>query len=166
MRPSPKSSSSSPSRLPYPHPTTPAVTAAMKGNRRVDTRPELALRSELHRRGLRFRKEVALRPAQRLRRVDIVFPAAMLAVFIDGCFWHGCPEHGNRPKANTDYWSVKLMRNVRRDAEINAELEAAGWAVIRVWEHEDVREAARRVEREYRRLRLHESVATHRDERS
>jgi DNA mismatch endonuclease, patch repair protein len=123
----------------------------MKGNRRVDTRPEVALRSELHRRGLRFRKEVALRPAQRLRRVDIVFPAARLAVFIDGCFWHGCPEHGNQPKVNTSYWSVKLARNVARDEQVNAELVEAGWSVIRVWEHEDLTAAARRVEREYRR---------------
>src|SRR5436305_11073931 len=106
-----KSSSSSPNQLPYPHPTTPSMTAIMKGNRRIDTRPEVALRSELHRRGLRFRKEVALRPGQRLRRVDIVFPAVRLAVFVDGCFWHRCPEHGNQPRANTGYWSVKLHRN-------------------------------------------------------
>jgi DNA mismatch endonuclease (patch repair protein) len=124
----------------------------MKGNRRVDTRPEVALRSELHRRGLRFRKEVALRPAHRLRRVDIVFSAVKLAVFLDGCFWHGCPEHGNHPKANTDYWSVKLARNVSRDAEVNRELVAAGWSVIRVWEHEDVRAASDRIVREYVRL--------------
>jgi DNA mismatch endonuclease (patch repair protein) len=125
----------------------------MKGNRRADTRPEIALRSELHRRGLRFRKEVALRPSRRLRRIDIVFPGVRLAVFLDGCFWHRCAEHGNRPRANTGYWSVKLARNVARDAEINAELAAAGWAVIRVWEHEDVVAAGTRVEREYRRLR-------------
>jgi DNA mismatch endonuclease (patch repair protein) len=125
----------------------------MKGNRRADTRPELALRKELHRRGLRFRKDAPLRPAERLRRVDIVFPGARLAVFVDGCFWHGCPEHGNKPRANTPYWSVKLARNVARDAQVDAELESAGWAVIRVWEHEDVQEAAERIEIEYQRLR-------------
>lgn len=129
------------------------MTAIMKGNRRVDTRPELALRSELHRRGLRFRKDGALRPAGRLRHVDIVFPRVKLAVFVDGCFWHGCPEHGNKPRANTEYWSVKLARNVARDAQVNAELEDAGWTVVRVWEHEDAREAAARIERSYRRLR-------------
>jgi DNA mismatch endonuclease, patch repair protein len=129
------------------------MTAIMKGNRRIDTRPEVALRSALHRRGLRFRKEVALRPGQRLRRVDIVFPAVRLAVFVDGCFWHRCPEHGNQPRANTGYWSVKLHRNSERDKQVTRELEAAGWSVIRVWEHEDPREAAARVDREYRRLR-------------
>jgi DNA mismatch endonuclease (patch repair protein) len=128
------------------------MTAIMKGNRRVNTRPEVALRSELHRRGLRFRKDVALRPAQRLRRVDIVFPRARLAVFLDGCFWHGCPDHGNQPKANTEYWSAKLAGNAARDAQVNAELELAGWTVIRVWEHEDVRGAATRIERAYRQL--------------
>jgi len=148
----PKSSSSSPSRLPYPHPTTAAITAVMKGNRRVDTKPEVALRSALHRRGLRFRKNVALRPAQRLRRVDIVFPSARLAVFVDGCFWHACPEHGNSPKVNTGYWSVKLARNVARDAVVNQELQDAGWTVVRVWEHEPIEKAAARIERAYRRL--------------
>src|SRR4051794_26038609 len=127
MRPSPKISSSSPRRLPYPHPTTPAMTAIMKGNRRADTRPELALRSELHRRGLRFGKHRPLRPGGKLRRVDIVFPKVKLAVFVDGCFWHGCPKHGNKPRVNTEYWSVKLARNAARDALVTAELEAAGW---------------------------------------
>lgn len=157
MKPSITNSNSSPSRLPYPHPTTPAVTAAMKGNRSTDTRPEVALRSELHRRGLRFRKGVGLRPADRLRRVDIVFPRERLAVFVDGCFWHGCAEHGNRPKVNTEYWSAKLARNVARDREVDRELASAGWTVIRVWEHEDVSAASDRIADEYRRLRGRES---------
>lgn len=147
MRPRPLSSSSSPRRLPYPEPTSAAVTAAMKGNRRSNTQPEVSLRSELHRRGLRFRKEVALRPAERLRRVDIVFPKEKIAVFVDGCFWHGCPDHGNTPRVNTNYWSVKLSRNAARDATINAELTEAGWEVVRVWEHEEVGQAATRIER-------------------
>jgi DNA mismatch endonuclease (patch repair protein) len=125
----------------------------MKGNRRADTRPEVVLRSELHRRGLRFRKDVGLRPAERLRRVDIVFPVVKLAVFVDGCFWHRCPEHGNRPKANTDYWSPKLSRNVARDALVNSELTSAGWSVIRVWEHEDAAAAGERIARAYRQLK-------------
>ena len=124
----------------------------MKGNRRADTKPEVALRSELHRRGLRFRKDVALRPAQRVRRVDIVFPGAKLAVFVDGCFWHGCREHGNNPRVNTGYWSVKLARNIARDAIVNQELTEAGWSVLRVWEHEKVGDAADRIERTYRQL--------------
>jgi DNA mismatch endonuclease (patch repair protein) len=125
----------------------------MKGNRRVNTRPEIALRSELHQRGLRFRKEVAVRPARRLRRVDIVFPRVRLAVFLDGCFWHGCPEHGNEPKKNIDYWRPKLARNVARDAQVSSELVSAGWHVIRIWEHEDTEVAAARIERAYRELR-------------
>lgn len=146
-------SSSSPSALPYPHPSSPGVTAAMKGNRRVDSRPEVALRSALHRRGLRFRKDVPLRPAERLRRVDIAFPSVRLAVFVDGCFWHGCPEHGNRPRRNTGYWSPKLARNMARDVQVNTELAAAGWTVVRVWEHEDVEIAAARIAAEHARLR-------------
>ena len=148
-----KTSSSSPSTLPYPHPSSAAVTAAMKGNRRVNTRPEVALRSVLHRRGLRFRKDVAVRPSQRLRRVDIVFPRVKLAVFLDGCFWHGCAKHGNQPKKNTDYWQPKLARNVARDAQVNSELMAAGWHVLRIWEHEDAELAAVRIECVYRELR-------------
>jgi DNA mismatch endonuclease (patch repair protein) len=128
------------------------MTAIMRGNRRVNTRPEVALRSELHRRGLRFRKEVGLRPANRLRRVDVVFPAVRLAVFVDGCFWHACPTHGNTPRVNTDYWSHKLARNVERDLLVNAELAESGWTVIRVWEHEPTSEAADRIERRYRQL--------------
>src|SRR5438105_12264985 len=108
-------SNPSPSRLPYPNPTSPSMTAHVRGDRSTDTRPEVALRSELHRRGLRFRKEVALRPAQQLRRVDIVFPREKLAVFVDGCFWHACPWHGNTPRVNTEYWSTKLARNTARD---------------------------------------------------
>lgn len=129
------------------------MTAIMRGNRRSNTRPEVALRSELHRRGLRFRKDLALRPARRLRRVDVVFPAARLAVFVDGCFWHACPTHGNRPQVNTAYWSVKLARNVERDEQVDCELADAGWTVIRVWEHESVCDAADRVERVYCSLR-------------
>jgi DNA mismatch endonuclease (patch repair protein) len=85
--------------------------------------------------------------------VDIVFPRVRLAIFVDGCFWHGCPEHGNQPKLNTGYWTEKLRRNMARDAVVNAELVDAGWTVMRVWEHEDVREAAVVIERSYRRIR-------------
>jgi DNA mismatch endonuclease (patch repair protein) len=124
----------------------------MRGNRRADTGPEIALRRELHRRGLRFRKDLPLRPAAKLRRVDIVFPRAKLAVFVDGCFWHGCPQHGNQPKANEAYWQPKLARNKARDALVTSELEAAGWTVIRVWEHEDVISAANRIEHAHQAL--------------
>jgi DNA mismatch endonuclease, patch repair protein len=133
-------------RLPEPPaPSTPGVRAVMQGNRAVDTRPELALRSELHRRGNRFRKTVA--PVKGLRcRADIVFVRARVAVFIDGCFWHRCPKHGTSPSTNSDYWQVKLDRNVARDRRNNDALTASGWAVVRVWEHEAVLDAADRIE--------------------
>ncbi len=117
----------------------------MQGNRSIDTRPELALRSELHRRGYRFRKSVA--PVAGVRcRADVVFARARVAVFVDGCFWHRCPEHGTRPRTNSSYWQVKLDRNVARDRRNDDALTASGWTVVRVWEHEDVRDAADRVE--------------------
>lgn len=120
----------------------------MQANRRADTRPELELRSALHARGLRFRKDHPLSaPGRRSIRVDVVFTRARMAVFVDGCFWHSCPEHGLIPKANSDYWIPKLRRNRERDQQIDAALEAEGWTVVRVWEHEPVDEAAARIER-------------------
>jgi DNA mismatch endonuclease, patch repair protein len=116
----------------------------MQGNRKRDTRPELALRSELHRRGLRYR--IDAKPLVGLRcRADIVFRRQMVAVFVDGCFWHGCPEHGTSPRTNPSYWSAKIARNVERDRRNDAELSAAGWAVVRVWEHEDPANAADKI---------------------
>jgi len=118
----------------------------MQGNRKRDTRPELALRSELHRRGLRYR--VNSRPVKSLRcQADIVFRRHKVAVFVDGCFWHGCPEHGKSPRTNVDYWSAKIARNVERDRFNEAELSAAGWVVVRVWEHEIPVDAADRIGR-------------------
>jgi DNA mismatch endonuclease (patch repair protein) len=116
----------------------------MRGNRAADTRPELALRSELHRRGYRFRKVAA--PVHGLRcRADVVFVRARVAVFIDGCFWHRCPEHGTSPRTNSDYWSAKLDLNVARDRRNDDALSACGWTVVRVWEHENIVEAADRI---------------------
>lgn len=118
----------------------------MKGNRKRDTRPELALRSELHRRGLRYR--VDQKPLKALRcKADIVFRRQKVAVFMDGCFWHGCPAHGTSPKTNASYWSAKLARNMERDRFNNAALSEAGWAVVRVWEHETPADAAERIAR-------------------
>ena len=108
----------------------------MVGNRGADTRPERALRSALHARGLRFFKNRS--PVHGMRcRVDIVFPTERIAVFVDGCFWHRCPTHGVSPRANSDYWRAKLDRNVARDRRNNESLGEAGWDVVRVWEHED-----------------------------
>jgi DNA mismatch endonuclease (patch repair protein) len=132
--------------LPYPHPTTEAASRVMRGNRKRDTRPEVLLRSELHRRGLRFRKDYLIREAGLRVRADIAFPRRRIAVFLDGCFWHGCPKHGNVPRANSRYWSVKLARNHERDGMVNSQLRAAGWCVIRVWEHTDPAEAAAHVQ--------------------
>jgi DNA mismatch endonuclease Vsr len=115
--------------------------------RRAGTTPELALRRELHRRGLRFRVNLAGLPG----RPDVAFTRAKLAVFVDGCFWHRCPEHGVLPKHNGAWWLAKLDRNVERDREKDAALTALGWLVVHVWEHEDVRAAADRIEQAWRR---------------
>ena len=109
----------------------------MLGNRSRDTRPELLIRRALHARGFRFR--VDLRPEPTLRtRADIVFTRRRIAVYIDGCFWHGCPLHATTPKSNESYWLPKLARNAERDAQSTASLEERGWLVLRFWEHESV----------------------------
>lgn len=123
--------------LPYPHPTSADVSARMRANRRRDTKPEIALRSALHALGLRFRKDHPLRLPDRIVRPDVAFPRHRLAVFVDGCFWHCCPDHGNVPQANSGYWRPKLERNVARDRAVDAALAAEGWRVVRAWEHED-----------------------------
>ncbi len=117
----------------------------MQGNRSSDTRHEVVLRRELHRRGLRFRKHVALVPGLRFRP-DIVFPRRRIAVECLGCFWHRCPIDSVSPKTNSDYWEAKLERNVQRDRRNAAALAAAGWRLVVVWEHEDPVTAADRIE--------------------
>lgn len=109
-----------------------------------DTKPELALRRELHRRGRRYFVNRAVPPTR--RRADLVFPRARVAVFVDGCFWHSCPEHLRVPTSNVEYWTAKLERNLQRDRRTDTELEAAGWTVVRVWEHEAPVVGADRVE--------------------
>lgn len=110
-----------------------------------DTGPEIALRSELHGRGLRFR--VDRTPVQGIRsRADVVFGPEKVAVYVDGCFWHCCPEHGSMPKANATFWERKLKRNRERDIETDRSLRERSWEVVRIWEHEEVAEAADRVE--------------------
>lgn len=108
----------------------------MRANRKVGTKPEVELRSRLHRGGLRFRKHLPV-IAQGLRvRPDIVFPCRRVAVFVDGCFWHRCPAHRTVPVSNADYWAPKLQRNADRDRRVDAALSSDGWVVIRLWEHE------------------------------
>jgi DNA mismatch endonuclease (patch repair protein) len=106
----------------------------MQAIRSRDTGPEVAIRRLLHARGLRYRVHHAPLASLR-RRADIVFTRRRIAVFIDGCFWHACPEHGHAVRTNSDYWSPKLLRNVERDRETDAVLIAAGWTVLRFWEH-------------------------------
>lgn len=117
---------------------------SMIGNRGRDTKPELAIRSRLHAAGLRYRVDYA--PLGGRNRADIVFPRARVAVFVDGCFWHGCPLHSTLPTRNSDYWLPKLQRNIERDRETDARLRDAGWTVLRFWEHEDPAAAVRAVE--------------------
>lgn len=125
----------------YPLPLTPGRSANMKGNRRTDTKPELALRSALHALGYRYRKDFRIDLPQRRVRPDIAFTRRKVAVFVDGCFWHACPEHGSKPKNNEWYWSPKLARNVERDRAADDALAEAGWTVVRLWEHVPVAEA-------------------------
>lgn len=113
----------------------------MRGNRGRDTGPELALRRALHARGLRY--FVNRRPVPTIRRTaDLVFPTARLAVFVDGCFWHGCPTHHVAAKANAEFWAEKVRRTRERDAETDLQLAEEGWTVLRIWEHVAVEQAA------------------------
>jgi DNA mismatch endonuclease (patch repair protein) len=120
----------------------------MQRTRRRDTPGEIALRRLLHRRGLRFRVDTAPLPDLR-RRADIVFTRARVAVYLDGCYWHSCPDHGTKPRANAEWWATKLAANVARDRDTDLRLRAVGWEVVRVWEHEDPEAAAARVEAVY-----------------
>ncbi len=109
-----------------------------------NTKIEVRLRSALHARGLRFRIHQRLLTSHR-RSADIVFSRAKVAAFVDGCFWHGCPQHATWPKRNADFWRDKIETNIRRDRDTDAALVAAGWSPVRVWEHEDVDAAADRI---------------------
>jgi DNA mismatch endonuclease, patch repair protein len=127
-------------------PSTDARTSVrMSRQRRRDTTPEIALRRELHSRGLRYRTDVPL-PDMPRRRADIVFSRARVAVFVNGCFWHACPAHGTSPRSNSEWWQSKLDTNLRRDRDTDERLVAAGWVPVRIWEHEPVSEAADSVE--------------------
>jgi DNA mismatch endonuclease (patch repair protein) len=118
----------------------------MLATRRRDTPAEVALRSALHRMGLRFRVDRPPLEGSR-RRADIVFTRARVAVFVDGCFWHSCPQHATQPKVNVKWWAEKLEQNRRRDADTTRVLTEAGWTVLRFWEHEDPDLAAEMVRR-------------------
>lgn len=116
----------------------------MQSNKSRDTKPEKALRSAVHALGLRYR--VSAKPLAGLRRTaDMVFPTAKVAVFLDGCFWHGCPQHHTVASANAKFWADKVEGNRTRDRDTDERLAQAGWVSVRVWEHEDPVEAADRV---------------------
>lgn len=143
---------------PTPPASTLKIRAKMQAQSAKDTKPEIALRRELHRRGLRFRVGVPLPGAPR-RTADIMWTGRKVAVFVDGCYWHGCPEHFHIPKTNAVWWLAKIGRNQTRDAETTELLEARGWTVIRIWEHEPLHQAADRVELAVRGAR-HEEVGS------
>lgn len=117
----------------------------MRAQRERDTGIERAIRSQLHARGLRFRLHRRLILGLR-READMAFAGARVAVFVDGCFWHGCPLHGSWPKNNAAFWRSKIEANVQRDRDTDERLEADGWAVVRVWEHEPVLAASDRIQ--------------------
>lgn len=119
-----------------PKPSSEAAHRRMSATGQKDTPAELKIRKRLFSMGLRYRADhpVLIKPR---RRGDIVFPKLKVAVFVDGCFWHGCPIHGTWPKANAEFWRDKIETNRRRDDDTNRRLEEAGWKVVRIWEHED-----------------------------
>ena len=128
----------------WPPPATHTVAKAMRSNTRP-TKPEVALRSALHRRGLRFRSSLRLELVGRWTKPDIVFTRSKVTIFLDGCFWHFCPQHGSIPRSNAELWIEKLQGNVERDRNTDMQLEALGWTVVRGWEHEPCEQIVERV---------------------
>lgn len=124
--------------------SSPAVRVRMQRQASRDTAVEVTLRRLLHARGLRFRIHRRPMPGV-VRTADVVFPSARVAAYVDGCFWHGCPEHLMWPRANGDYWREKIEGNRRRDADTDQRLAVAGWVSFRMWEHEDLAVAAERL---------------------
>ena len=131
-------------RIRNPIPSSEAALKRMQAAKPRDTAPEMALRSALHSKGLRFR--IDQKPIKELnRKADIVFRSAKVAVFVDGCFWHGCPIHGTQAKANAEFWKNKIDKNQARDLDTNKRLKKAGWRVIRVWEHENPEKVSEKI---------------------
>ncbi|MFD3542747.1 very short patch repair endonuclease [Streptomyces sp. NPDC058662] len=124
-----------------PVPSSAGVSARMSRQASRDTAQEMAVRRLLHASGLRYRVNVPV-PGMPRRTIDIAWSGARVAVFLDGCFWHGCPQHATRPAANAQWWRAKLDANTARDRGTSAHLEAAGWTVLRFWEHEDPADVA------------------------
>lgn len=118
-----------------PKASSAAVRRVMQQNVGRETHPEKKLRSLLFRSGLRFRKDCSPVPDGRVT-VDIVFPKQRICIFVDGCFWHGCPLHFEVPKTHSSWWQEKIADNRQRDVRQTRLLTALGWTVIRMWEHE------------------------------
>lgn len=144
-----------------PTASSPSVRRRMIATKRRDTPEEVRLRRVLHRMGFRYSIDAAPLPGLR-RRADILFRRDKLAVFVDGCFWHGCPIHKSEPKTNAEWWREKLAANIRRDRDTDSGLRAAGWLVIRVWAHEAPDRAAQRVQRSLARRRASKAGAARR----
>jgi DNA mismatch endonuclease (patch repair protein) len=119
--------------------------AALSANKRFGTAPERRVSAALFALGLRYFRDRPVQLAGFTVRPDFVFPRRKVAVFVDGCFWHACPDHCRPGKARAEFWATKLARNVERDKQATSVLEAAGWRVIRAWEHEDPESVARKV---------------------
>ncbi len=126
--------------------SSPEISRRMAKVRQQGTKAELAIRSELFRRGLRYRVNFPVLKKPR-RVADVVFPRLRIAIFVDGCFWHGCPIHATWPKRNAEFWRQKIEANRKRDADTDQRLQESDWQVIRVWEHESASEAVERIER-------------------
>jgi DNA mismatch endonuclease, patch repair protein len=131
--------------MPRVSPSSHEASLRLARVRQKDTDAELSLRKELHGRGLRYRLHVPLLTKPR-RVADIVFSSAKVAIFVDGCFWHGCPEHASWPKSNAQFWREKIEANRARDSDTDQRLQASGWRVVRVWAHEGAPKAAQRIE--------------------
>lgn len=129
-----------------PKPASDGVSRRMSVTPQKDTSAEMAVRKRLHGMGFRYRVDYPILKKPR-RVADIVFPGIQIAIFVDGCFWHGCPEHGTWPKRNADFWRNKILTNQARDKDTDERLTELGWTVIRIWEHEDPENAAQKIAR-------------------
>jgi DNA mismatch endonuclease, patch repair protein len=129
-----------------PTPPPSSASLSMRANRRRDTNPEMRLRRALHAVGYRYFVDKRLDLPGRRVRADLVFAKARVAIFVDGCFWHGCPEHCRMPSDPSGYWHAKLRRNIERDQVVRDALTAAGWQVVRIWEHTSIDQAVNQVQ--------------------
>lgn len=145
--------------MPRIQPSSPEASRRMAKVRQKGTDAEIALRRGLHRRGLRYRVDYEVLKKPR-RVADVAFPGLKIAIFVDGCFWHGCPEHATWPKQNAEFWRQKIEANRLRDADTNSRLLNAGWTVLRFWEHEPPIEATETITRTVAMARAQRSTSS------